>query len=204
MSRYFDELLKEHRTVAVLRNMTPSRALTVAGQAWDLGISTVEVTVETPAAIETLEVVVAAGRRRGKDVGAGTVLTRDQLNAAAQAGARFVVSPGLNLPMIGWARQLDLPYLPGVMTPTEVQAGLSEGLTYMKVFPANVLGPSWVSTLAGPFPAVKFVATGGIDAHNAAAYLDAGAYAVGVGSALEDANQLPLLAALTPRTPRIT
>jgi 2-keto-3-deoxy-6-phosphogluconate aldolase len=106
--------------------------------------------------------------------------------------------------MVGWAQELDIPYLPGVMTPTEVQAGLATGLTYMKVFPASVVGPHWVTTLAGPFPAARFVATGGVDAHNAAAFLHAGAYAVGVGSALEDSDQLPLLAALTPRTPRST
>lgn len=203
MSEYFDTVFAQQRVMAVLRNMTPTHALALAEQAWDLGIELVEVTVEAPGALDTLNAVVAAGRRRGKDVGAGTVLTREQFDTAVQAGARFVVSPDLNESMVAWSRQHDVPYLPGVMTPTEVHAALAAGLTHLKVFPASVVTPQWFSTVAGPFPAARFVATGGIDANNASAFLDAGAAAVGVGSALEDATQLPLLAALTAlRSPR--
>lgn len=202
MSQYFDEVFTQHRVIAILRGMAPMRAVAVAEQAWDLGIGLVEVTVEVPDAIETLAAVVAAGRERGMDVGAGTVITRGQFDAVAAVGVQFIVSPGLDTSMIEWTRRIDVPYLPGVMTPSEVQRAVAAGLSYLKVFPASVVGPQWLSTLAGPFPAVKFIATGGLDAYNAEAFLSAGACAVGIGSALQDPDQIPLLAGLAPQGPR--
>ncbi|MFH8252281.1 2-dehydro-3-deoxyphosphogluconate aldolase, partial [Microbacterium sp. B2969] len=86
--------------------------------------------------------------------------------------------------------------LPGVATPTEVQLALSLGLTWLKAFPATWLGTSWFRHIRGPFPQATFVATGGIDASNAAEFLDAGVRVVAVGSALEDASQLDRIAAL--------
>jgi 2-keto-3-deoxy-6-phosphogluconate aldolase len=83
-----------------------------------------------------------------------------------------------------------------VATPSEVQAAAAAGLTHLKAFPASVLGPGWFRAMSGPFPGMRFVATGGIDAGNAGEYLRAGAITVGVGSALEDEQQLPLLAKL--------
>jgi len=89
-----------------------------------------------------------------------------------------------------------LPALPGVATATEAQHALGEGLTWLKAFPASVLGTGWFPAMRGPFPQARFVATGGMDSSNARAFLDAGARVVAVGSALEDEAQLPALAAL--------
>lgn len=197
MSEYFAMAFKGQPVMAILRNMTPHRAVAVAEQAWDLGIALVEVPIQDPSAFASLQAVIKAGERRGRAVGAGTVLTTDQLNAVASAGAQFAVAPGLDLRMVEAAARAGLPLLPGVMTPSDVQVAVGAGLTYLKMFPAAVLGTGWLTALAGPFPGVRFVATGGMNAHNAPQFLAAGAIAVAVGSALEDPEQIPLLAGLT-------
>ena len=95
----------------------------------------------------------------------------------------------------------DLPILAGVATPSEVQRAVALGLTWLKAFPAQWLGTDWFRHIRGPFPQVQFIATGGMDASNAADFLAAGVRVVAVGSALEDETQLEKLAALL-RTPR--
>ena len=112
------------------------------------------------------------------------------------AGAAFTVSPGFDVEVVRGSHEAGLPALPGVATATEAQRALGEGLTWLKAFPAAVLGTGWFPAMHGPFPQAQFVATGGMDSSNARAFLDAGARVVAVGSALEDEAQLPALAAL--------
>ncbi len=193
---FFAEVLAGQPVMAILRGLAPDRTVVLAERAWDLGIDLVEVTVQTPDALPSLAAAVEAGERRGKLVGAGTVTSLTQLHQVTDARARFAVAPGLDLDLVEAAAALGLPYLPGVATPTDVQTALAAGLRHLKAFPASVLGPAWFRAMAGPFPSVRFVATGGIDASNAGDYLAAGAITVGVGSALEDDAQLPLLAQL--------
>jgi Entner-Doudoroff aldolase len=143
--------------------------------------------------VPSLEAVAAAGRDRDKEVGAGTVITSDQLDVLERIGIRVAVAPGFDPDLVTRAADRDIAYLPGVATPSDVQQALSLGLTWLKAFPASVLGPGWLRAMAGPFPQARFVATGGIDASNAADFLRAGARVVAVGSALEDPSQLELL-----------
>jgi 2-dehydro-3-deoxyphosphogluconate aldolase/(4S)-4-hydroxy-2-oxoglutarate aldolase len=89
-----------------------------------------------------------------------------------------------------------MPHLPGVATASEIQRALAAGFVWLKAFPATALGPAWFRAMRGPFPTVRLVATGGIDAHNAQEYLSAGALVVAVGSALSDPAQVDLLASL--------
>jgi Entner-Doudoroff aldolase len=196
MTDFFTDVLAGQPVMAILRGLSPERTVTLAERAWDLGIDLVEVTVQTPDAVESLAAAVLAGERRGKLVGAGTVVSLAQLRQVIAARARFAVAPGLDLDLVEAAAALNLPYLPGVATPTDVQTAATAGLRYLKAFPATVLGPGWFRAMGGPFPGMRFVATGGIDATNAGEYLAAGAVTVGVGSALEDEQQLPLLAKL--------
>jgi 2-dehydro-3-deoxyphosphogluconate aldolase/(4S)-4-hydroxy-2-oxoglutarate aldolase len=196
MTDFFDEAFAGQPVVAILRGMSVERTVTLAERAWDLGIDLVEVTVQSEDGFPVLAAAVEVGERRGRLVGAGTVVSRAQLERVHAAGARFAVAPGLDLGLVEAAAGLGLPYLPGVATASEVQAATGAGVRHLKVFPAAVLGPGWFKTMAGPFPTARFVATGGVDATNARGYLDAGAVAVGVGSALEDDRQLPLLAGL--------
>jgi 2-dehydro-3-deoxyphosphogluconate aldolase/(4S)-4-hydroxy-2-oxoglutarate aldolase len=163
---------------------------------WDTGIGVVEVPIQTPDAVPSLAAVAIAARERGEVCGAGTVISPDQVATAAQAGAVFTVAPGLDPEVVRASQAAGLPHLPGVATASEVQQALKLGCTWLKMFPAGVLGPGWVRDMRGPFPGVRFVATGAVGAHNARAYLDAGAVALGIGSALARPGGLDELVAV--------
>jgi Entner-Doudoroff aldolase len=192
----FDEILAGRPLMALFRGLGEARSLELARTAWGLGIDLVELPIQSEADVAALAAVAAAGRDEGRLVGAGTVLTTRHVELAASAGAAFTVSPGFDPDVVRASTAAGLPSLPGVATATEVQAAMALGLTWMKAFPASLLGPGWFRAMSGPFPTARFVATGGIDASNARAYLEAGARTVAVGSALEDPAQLPALAAL--------
>lgn len=195
---FFDDLFGGgQRVLAILRGMDPERTALLARRAWELGIGAVEVPIATPDAEHSLRAAVRAGD--GRPVGAGTVVTPEQVRTATHNGASFTVAPGLDTEVVRAGEDLRLPHLPGVATPSEVQHANRLGLHWLKAFPATALGTGWFSAMRGPFPGVDFVATGGIGAWNAQEYLRAGASVVAVGSALEDPEQLPALAELVGR-----
>lgn len=195
----FDEIFAGSPVMALFRGLGTARSLELAQQAWRLGIDVVELPIQSDDDVAALAAVVRAGEAQGKLVGAGTVLTLEDVERAASAGAAFTVSPGFDPEIVRASIAAGMPPLPGVATPSEVQAALALGLTWVKAFPASVLGAAWFRAMRGPFPQVRFVATGGIDATNAADFLAAGVRTVAVGSALEDETQLPALAALIER-----
>jgi len=182
--------------MAVLRGFDATRSVELASAAWDLGIEAVEVPVQSASTCAALAAVVEAGRARGHHVGAGTVTTIERLRKAVEAGAAFTVAPGLDAEVASASMDAGLAHLPGVSTPSEIQAALRLGLTWVKAFPASVLGEEWFRAMRGPFPEVTFVATGGMDAGNARRFLEVGARVVAVGSALGDPEQLPALSRL--------
>ncbi|MEV4517765.1 bifunctional 4-hydroxy-2-oxoglutarate aldolase/2-dehydro-3-deoxy-phosphogluconate aldolase [Dactylosporangium sp. NPDC049525] len=185
----FDELLEGRPLVAILRGVPIPRALELARAVWDSGLGVVEVPIQTPAALECLRALAA----QGHPVGAGTVRSPEQVAAAAEAGAVFTVAPGLDLDVVRASHAAGLPHLPGVATASEVHHALKAGCDWLKAFPAGSLGPGWLRELHGPFPEARFVATGGIGAHNAHEYLTAGARALGVGGAVTRDGGLPPL-----------
>lgn len=133
------------------------------------GLPIAEVTFRTAAAEEALHALAADPALL---VGAGTVLDVDQVNRAVDAGARFIVSPGLRASVVRRAQELGVEVWPGVATPTEVLAALELGLGVVKLFPAGPLGGAdLVKALAGPFPAVRFIPTGGVTHANLRDYL---------------------------------
>lgn len=182
--------------MAILRGMGVERSLRLSETAWDLGIDSVEVPLQTEEDERALRAVVERGVERGKSVGAGTIITPSQVTRAAEAGAAYLVSPGLDPAVVRAAQAAGVPILPGVATPSEVQLAVSLGLTWLKAFPATWLGSGWFRHIRGPFPQVRFVATGGLDASNVEEFLDADVRVAAVGSALEDASQLERLAAV--------
>ena len=192
----FAALFGDVPLMAILRGMGAERTLAVATAAWDLGITSVEVPVQTPADVEALRVLAKAAKERGLTVGAGTIVSIEHVRQAADAGASFTVSPGFDVDVVRASHDAGMPALPGVATATDVQLAMKSGLTWLKAFPASLLGPGWFKAMSGPFPQANFVATGGMDSTNAAQYLDAGVRVVAVGSALEDSAQLPALASL--------
>ena len=195
----FDRILAGRPLMAIFRGLGTTRSLELARTAWDLGIEVVELPIQSDADVDALAAVVAAGREDGRLVGAGTVVSTRHVELAASAGAAFTVSPGFDAEVVRASAAAGMPPLPGVATASEVQAAMALGLTWLKAFPASLLGAGWFRAMAGPFPDARFVATGGMDAANAGAFLDAGVRTVAVGSALEDPAQLPALAALLAR-----
>jgi 2-dehydro-3-deoxyphosphogluconate aldolase/(4S)-4-hydroxy-2-oxoglutarate aldolase len=193
---YFDELFDQQPVMAILRGMDPAATVELCGRAWDLGVTAVEVTLHTPDALPALEAAIAAGRERGRQVGAGTITTAEQVADVVRVGGTFAVAPGMDESVARAAADAGLPYLPGVATSSEIQAAARLGLQWLKAFPAAQLTPGWFTAQLAPFPRVRFVATGGVDARNAQAFLDAGARVVGVGSALADPAQVEQLSQL--------
>lgn len=133
------------------------------------GVPCIEITFRTSAAERA---IAAAAAVDGMLVGAGTVLTPDQANAAASAGAAFAVAPGSDDGVADACRRLDLPFFPGVATPTELTRALRFGQSVVKVFPAAQLGgPAFLRAIAATFPQARFIPTGGVDEESLASYL---------------------------------
>lgn len=198
-TEWFDTEFASAPIMAILRGTGVARSVELAEVAWDLGIEAVEVTVQSPSDLEALAAVVNAGTAHGKQVGAGTIIDAAGAAQAAEAGAAFTVSPGLDLDVVRESERLGMPSIPGVATPSEVQLAQRAGLTWLKAFPAAVLGTQWFTAMRGPFPDVRFVATGGMNARNAPDFLDAGVRVVAVGSALADQSELARLAEVMDR-----
>lgn len=193
MNDFFNNAFAAERVMVILRGQAPETAVALAEQAWDAGLTAVEVPIHVPEALPTLQAVVRAGAARGFQVGAGTVISAEQVEASAQAGAAYTVAPGFDARVVHASLDAGLAHMPGVATASEIQQVLGLGLTWVKAFPASILGPSWVSAIHGPFPSLNIVATGGISLKNGDEYLRAGARVVGVGSGLNDVASLSAL-----------
>ena len=183
--------IRRSRLVIVLRRVAPqSRLLDLVSELVAAGARVFEVTMDgedTPAdlaAVDALLASLAPTLAARAWVGAGTVRTIHQVHAAGQAGAAFGVSPVFDREVLDAALALGLPFLPGAMTPTEIDAAWRAGAALVKVFPGSSIGASHIRELRGPFRDVDLVVTGGVDLGNAAGFLEAGATAVGIGSAI--------------------
>ncbi|AIV32614.1 MULTISPECIES: bifunctional 4-hydroxy-2-oxoglutarate aldolase/2-dehydro-3-deoxy-phosphogluconate aldolase [Streptomyces] len=175
--------LAAHRLVAIVRGDDADAALRTVLTLAEEGVELIEVSLTGK---DALRVVERARAALGPDrpLGAGTVLTADDAVAAHRAGADFAVTPGLGEGVVA-ARELGMPVLAGVMTPTDVITARTLGAGALKIFPAaQAGGPAYVKALRGPFPHETLVPVGGVDEAAARAYLAAGATAVGVGSPL--------------------
>jgi 2-dehydro-3-deoxyphosphogluconate aldolase / (4S)-4-hydroxy-2-oxoglutarate aldolase len=134
------------------------------------GLTSVEITFRTDAAVAAIR---RASGIDGLVVGAGTVLSVEQVHAAVEAGARFAVAPSTNPAVVEAAQRAGLPFVPGAATPTEIERARSLGCNVVKIFPASLVGgPAFIQAVSPVFPDVKFVPTGGVTAENLGAYLD--------------------------------
>ena len=162
--------LRALRVLPVIVVDAPDHAVPMARALADGGIPAAEITFRTSAAVEALRRISA----ECPDVllGAGTVLSPRQVDDARDAGARFIVAPGFNRAVVACAQEVGLPVIPGVCTPTEIEAALEMGLTLLKFFPAEPMGGlKFLRAIAAPYASVEFVPTGGINADNVGAYL---------------------------------
>ena len=183
----FAELMRRERACAILRSDDAEAGRLAMHAAIDGGFRCAEVTLTTPGA---LELVAELSRREGLTVGAGTVLTVADAEAAVAAGARFLVSPVLDPEVVRAAARLGVASLPGCHTPTELLAAHRAGATLLKLFPAPAGGPAWLRSVLAPLPFLRVVPTNGIDADNAADWLAAGAWALGFNAAIFHAEDL--------------
>ena len=164
------ETLERTPVVPLVQADDPAVAVEIARALVAGGLALVEVVFRTDSALACLEAV--AAEVPGAAAGAGTVLSAEQARAAAAAGARFVVSPGLDDGVVAAAREADLPVFPGVATATELQRAWNLGLRTVKFFPAAAAGgPVTIKALAAPFRGMRFMPTGGVSAGNLAEYL---------------------------------
>lgn len=178
--------LVEGGLVPVVRLPSVDEARTLADALLEGGISTVEITMSVPGAIGLMaELSKRYGRRLL--LGGGTILDPETARAAILAGAAFVVSPHTNPETIVLCRRYGIPVVPGAMTPTEIVRAWEGGADLVKVFPADCLGgPAYIKAIKAPYPQIPLIPTGGVDLSTAEAFIQAGAEALGVGSALVD------------------
>lgn len=184
--------IRRHRLIVVLRRVVPREAaLVLVDQLAEAGARVFEITFDTPEAGDELAAVKHRLSIRTDGpylVGAGTVTRRQQLEAARRAGADFGVAPLFDETIVDTAVSEGLPFIPGAFTPTEVAAAWAAGATFIQVFPASAVGPAFVRELRGPMPEVQLIPAGGVDSSSAPAFLDAGAAAVAIGSAITKAG----------------
>ncbi|MCS7237320.1 MAG: bifunctional 4-hydroxy-2-oxoglutarate aldolase/2-dehydro-3-deoxy-phosphogluconate aldolase [Thermoguttaceae bacterium] len=169
--------------VAVVRSPEGSVLVDVAQALFEGGVEVVEITFTVPAAHRVLEAVRSA---LGDKIllGAGTVLDPETARVALLSGAEFIVAPTLNLKVIELCKRYGKPVIPGAYTPTEILTAWEAGADIVKVFPADVGGPTYLRAIRAPLPQVRLLPTGGVNLQTAADFLRAGACALGVGASL--------------------
>jgi 2-dehydro-3-deoxyphosphogluconate aldolase/(4S)-4-hydroxy-2-oxoglutarate aldolase len=184
------ERIMEIGIVPVVRAASAGEACIAAEAVCQGGIPIVEITMTVPGAVELIRELV---QNCGSEVliGAGTVLNADAARRCIDAGAEFLVSPGLNLETVAFARGEGKLIMAGALTPTEVMAAWEAGADFVKIFPCGqVGGAKYIKALKGPFPQVPFIPTGGVNLDTAAEFLEAGSVALGIGGELVQADAL--------------
>lgn len=176
------ERILEHKIIAIIRGCHPESVLGIAGALYEGGIRLMEVTLNSPGAVRAIAQVRELFGDRML-VGAGTVLSVEEVRQAAGAGAQFIISPSLDIDIIRQTRHLGAVSIPGAFTATEILTAYRSGAHIVKVFPASV-GVSYFRDLRGPLPQIPLMPTGGVSLENIKEFKKAGAVAFGIGSAL--------------------
>jgi len=180
------ERIREVGLVPVVRAASAAEAFAAVEAIRAGGIPILEITLTVPGAIQ---IIAELTRRLGDDalIGAGTVLDADTARQCIDAGARFIVSPALDIPTVELCRRRDVPVFPGALTPTEILTAWRAGASAVKVFPANAAGgATYIKSLKAPLPQIELLPTGGVSLKTAADFIAAGAFALGVGADLVD------------------
>jgi 2-dehydro-3-deoxyphosphogluconate aldolase/(4S)-4-hydroxy-2-oxoglutarate aldolase len=179
----------DNKLIAIVRGTEEAAIVPLAKALAVGGIGMMEITFNQakPESFEsTLRGIAAVKEKLGDRLmcGAGTVISPEQVDLAAEAGALFIVSPNTDAVVIKRTRELGLVSLPGAMTPSECLSASAAGADFVKLFPAMQLGVSYLKAIRAPLSHIKFLAVGGIDEHNAAGFIKAGAVGLGAGGNL--------------------
>ena len=175
--------------IAVIRMTDAQRLRDTIDALVEGGVRILEVTMTVPGAVELIRTL-SASLPRDLLLGAGTVLDAETATRVIDAGASFVVSPVFKRELIERSHQRDVVAMPGCFSPTEILTAWEAGADFVKVFPATALGPTFFKDVKAPLPMVRLIPTGGVTLDNAGDWIRAGASAVGVGTALLDANAI--------------
>lgn len=161
--------MEKYIPVVVIKDLTETDKILTALK--ENGINCAEITFRTACAGEAIEY--ACENYPDMSIGAGTVINADQCKKALNAGAQFIVSPGLSVAVANICKENNIPYYPGCVTPTEIMQALELGITTVKFFPANIYGGlKALKALSAPFPQIKFIPTGGVDRNNIDEFLE--------------------------------
>lgn len=177
------ELISTSRVIAIGRNISAAAAPRIGGALVAGGVPVMELTLNEPeaGALAAIAALAAAADGLGALVGAGTVLSTEAARRAVEAGARFIVCPHADPGLVTWCAERGVPCFPGALSPTEILAVWTAGASAVKLFPAAAVGPAYMKLVAGPFPDIPLVPTGGVSAQTAGEWIAAGAVAVGMG-----------------------
>lgn len=174
----------ESGLVAVVRAENSDKAAKIAEACFKGGVTALEITFTVPGAGKVIEDLVKNYQDGQVIIGAGTVLDSETARAAILAGAKFIVSPNVNLETIRLCNRYQVPCLPGAMTITEIIEAMEAGADIIKVFPGETLGPDFIKAVKGPLPYAPLMPTGGVSLDNVADWIKNGCVAVGVGGSL--------------------
>ncbi len=175
--------------VAIIRANSSNELIDAAAAIQTGGVDVIEITMTTPNALRVISEV-STHLGDAVLVGVGSVLDAETARAAMLAGAEFVVSPVTKSDVIEICNRYGKVVIPGAFTPTEILAASETGADYVKVFPSSGVGPSYIKDIKAPLPQIPLIPTGGINAENAAEFINAGASALGVGSSLVSSSIL--------------
>jgi len=179
------ELFDKMPIVGIIRNLTVADINFVLPIYKQAGFTTIEITLNTPEALSVISSL-ALEYKGELNVGAGTVCTIDDLTDAVNAGANFIVTPIFKAEVVKKCVSMEVPIFPGAFSPTEIYEAWELGASMIKLYPASVVGPAYVSAVLAPLNKVKLMPTGGIHLSNMLAFMKAGATSLGIGSELFD------------------
>lgn len=183
--RFSWDLFTRCPIVGIVRHLQPDEVAELLPLYIDSGLTTIEITMNTPGAVAMVEDALKRHPDR-LNVGVGTVRTLDDLDKALAVGAQFIVTPTLNESVLKTCVTQGVPIFPGAFTPTEIERAWTLGASMVKVYPAGFLGPDYIRDVKAPLDDIKLLPTGGVNLNNVAAFRKAGADGVGMGSQLFD------------------
>lgn len=183
--------IRREKLIAIIRGIDVERCVKVADALYKGGIQLIEITFnqKDPSTFSDTAAAIRAIQERFQGnilAGAGTVLTCQQVDIAAESGAKYIISPDSNIDVIKHTRALGLVSIPGALTPSEITAAYHWGADFVKVFPVSNLGSTYIKALTAPISHIPLMAVGGVDESNLKSFLDAGCTGAGLGGRLVD------------------